>query len=88
MATGDIPDITFTAHFGIHKFLRAPLGLRSAAQTIHQLVDDVFRGLNFVHSSIYDCLISSPERESHPQQPGLVLERLLKHDITVNTHIC
>ncbi|CAH8651977.1 unnamed protein product [Heterobilharzia americana] len=45
--------------FGLFEFLRMPFGLRNAAQTFQSFVDDAFRGLNFVHVYIDDCLIAS-----------------------------
>ncbi|CAH8608971.1 unnamed protein product [Schistosoma mattheei] len=88
MATDDIPKTAIITPFGLYEFLRMPFGLRNAAQTFQRFIDDVFRGLNFVHAYVDDCLIASPDRETHLKHLDLVFERLQKHGITVNVQKC
>ncbi|CAH8665410.1 unnamed protein product, partial [Schistosoma rodhaini] len=57
MAPDDIPKTAIITPFGLYEFLRMPFGLRNAAQTFQRFIDDVFRGLNFVHAYVDDCLI-------------------------------
>ncbi|KAH9585982.1 Transposon Ty3-G Gag-Pol polyprotein [Schistosoma haematobium] len=86
MATDDIPKTAMITPFGIYEFLRMPFGLRGDARPFQSFIDDVFRGLIFVHAYVDDCLIASPE--SHPKHLYLVFERLQKHGITVNIQKC
>lgn len=53
--------------------------LWNAAQTFQRVIGDILRGFNFAHTYVGDCLISSPDRESHPGQVDLVFERLERH---------
>ncbi|CAH8578282.1 unnamed protein product [Schistosoma bovis] len=88
MATDDIPKTAIITPFGLYEFLRMPFDLRNAAQTFQRFIDDVFRGLNFVHAYVDDCLIASPDRETNLKHLDLVFERLQKHGITVNVQKC
>ncbi|CAI2724603.1 unnamed protein product [Schistosoma spindalis] len=88
MAPEDIPKTAIITPFGLYEFSRMPFCLRNAVQTFQRFIDDVFRGLNFVHAYVDDCLIASPDRESHLQHLDLVFDRLQKHGITVNIQKC
>ncbi|CAH8453126.1 unnamed protein product [Heterobilharzia americana] len=88
MAAEDIAKTAIITPFGLFEFLRMPFGLRNAAQTFQRFMDDVFRGLNFVHVYIDDCLIASPDKETHLKHLDLAFERLKKHGITVNLQKC
>ncbi|KAK4472200.1 hypothetical protein MN116_000504 [Schistosoma mekongi] len=61
MSENDIPITAIVTPFGLYEFLRMPVGLRNAAQTFQRFIDDVFRGLDYVHAYVDDCLIASPD---------------------------
>lgn len=59
-------------------------GLRNVVQTFWRFID-VFRGLNFVHAYVNDCLKSSLDRESYVQHLEFVYQLSQKNSITKNT---
>ena len=65
-----------------------PFGLRNAAQTFQRFIDQVLQGLYFCYAYIDDLLIASRSANEHKQHLSLVLERLSKHGILINTSKC
>ncbi|CAH8858720.1 unnamed protein product, partial [Trichobilharzia szidati] len=88
MATEDIPKTAIITPFGLFEFLRMPFGLRNAAQTFQRFIDEVFRGLDFVYAYLDDCLIASPDKETHLRHLDLAFERLRQHGVTINIQKC
>nr|CAH8874048.1 unnamed protein product [Trichobilharzia regenti] len=88
MATEDIPKTAIITPFGLFEFLRMPFGLRNAAQTFQRFIDEVFRGLDFVYAYLDDCLIASPDKETHLRHLDLAFDRLRQHGVTINIQKC
>nr|CAH8876148.1 unnamed protein product [Trichobilharzia regenti] len=88
MATEDIPKTAIITPFGLFEFLRMPFGLRNAAQTFQRFIHEVFRGLDFVYAYLDDCLIASPDKETHLRHLDLAFERLRQHCVTINIQKC
>ena len=63
----DIPKTAITTPFGLFEFVRMPFGLRNAAQTFQQFIDQVLRGLPFCYAYIDDLLIASSSPEQHQE---------------------
>ena len=61
-----------------------PFGLRKAAQTFQQFIDQVLQGLECCYAYINDLLIASLTPEDHKQHLRSVLERLNNHGILIN----
>ena len=80
----DIHKTALTTPFGLFEFQQMPFGLRNAAQTFQQFIDQVLRGLHFCYVYIDDLLIASSSPEEHTQHLRLVLERLSDHGIVIN----
>lgn len=55
MSADDIHQTTITTIFGLCKFFRMPFHLLNSAGTFRRLIDDIFRGIKFVHSYFDDC---------------------------------
>ena len=62
-----------------------PFSLRNAAQTFQRFIDEVLHGLEFCYAYIDDLLIASSNCEEHIHHLKLVLERLSKHGVLINT---
>ncbi|TNN04773.1 Retrovirus-related Pol polyprotein from transposon 17.6, partial [Schistosoma japonicum] len=88
MAENDIPKTAIVTPFGLYEFLRMPFGLRNAAQTFQRFIDDVFRGLDYVHAYVDDCLIASPDEETHMKHLDIAFKRLQQYGITINIQKC
>jgi transposase InsO family protein len=88
VAQEDIPKTAVTTPFGLFEFLRMPFGLRNAAQTFQRFIHSVLHGLDFAFSYIDDILIASPNDETHKEHLRTVLDRLDKHNITINEAKC
>ena len=65
-----------------------PFGLRNAAQTFQRFMDQVLRGLDFVHVYIDDVLIASNTLEEHMKHLHAVFNRLSDYGIVVNPEKC
>ena len=61
-----------------------PFGLRKAAQTFQQFIDQVLQGLECCYAYINDLLIASLTPEDHKQHLRSVLEHLSNHSILIN----
>ena len=72
----DVRKTAIITPFDLFEFLWIPFGLRNAAQTFLRFMDQVLRGLDFVHNYIDDVLIASPDAEEHKQHLRRVLEPL------------
>ncbi|KAK4472135.1 hypothetical protein MN116_000433 [Schistosoma mekongi] len=88
MSENDIPKTAIVTPFGLYEFLRMPFGLRNAAQTFQRFIDDVFRGLDYVHAYVDDCLIASPDEVTHMKHLDTVFSRLQQYGVTINIQKC
>lgn len=76
VAPTDIPKTTITTPFGLYEFVRMPFSLRNAAQTFHQFMDQVLRGIPSAYAYIDNILIASATPEQHLQDLWAVFEQL------------
>lgn len=88
VAPEDVPKTAITTPFGLFEFVRMPFGLRNAAQTFQRFMDQVFRGLSFVHVYIDDVLIASSNADEHTLHLRDVFQRLTDYGIVVNPDKC
>jgi hypothetical protein len=88
VAEEDIPKTAVITPFGLFEFLRMPFGLRNAAQTFQRFIDQVTRGLDFVHPYIDDILVASSSEAEHQSHLKQLFDRLAQHGITVNADKC
>lgn len=88
VADEDVPKTAVITPFGLFEFLRMPFGLRNAAQTFQRFIDQVTRGLDFVHPYIDDILVASSNEAEHQSHLRLLFDRLATHGITVNADKC
>ena len=84
----DIPKTAVGNPFGLFEFVCMPFGLRNAAQTFQQFMDEVLCGLQFSYAYVDDILIASTTPEEHKQHLRLVLECFQKYGIVVNSSKC
>ncbi len=63
-----------------------PFGLRNAAQTFQQIMDDVLCCLVSAYAYIDHVLIASPTKEQHLTDLRAVFERLSKYGMVINTN--
>lgn len=73
---------TTSSHY---EYLVMPFGLTNAPGVFQALVNDILR--DFLHYFVFvylnDILIFSPDKQSHIQHVGQVLQRLLQHQLYV-----
>ena len=84
----DIPKRAVTTPFGLFEFVRMPFGLRNAAQTFQQFIDQILRGLPFCYAYIDDLLIASATPEEHSEHLRQVFQTLSDHGIVINPGKC
>lgn len=73
---------------GLFEFQRMPFGLVSAPATFQAMMNDVLRGLDYVHVYIDDILIHSTSLEEHKQHIRTVLGRLRDAGLTIRGSKC
>ena len=81
----DIHKTAINTPFGLFEFVRMPFGLRNAAQTF---IDEVLRGLPFVHAYIDDLRIASETMEEHEQHLQILFARLSQFGVIINPAKC
>ena len=84
----DIPKTAIITPFGLFEFLRMPFGLRGAAQTFQRLMDSILRDLPFLFVYLDDILVASASPSEHMEHLRLLLGRLNKHGLIVNSAKC
>ena len=84
----DTPKTAIATPFGLFEFLRIPFGLKNAAQTFQQFIDQILRGFHFCYAYIDDVLIASSSYDEHVQHLQMVLERFQKYGIIINPSKC
>ena len=88
VSPSDITKTAVTTPFGLFEFVKMPFGLRNAAQTFQQFVDQVLRGIPSAYTYIDDILIASSNPEQHLQDLPTVFDRLTMHGIVINPNKC
>lgn len=88
MAPADVPKITVITPFGLYEFLTMPFGLRNAAQTFQQHMDNTLRELNFTFCYLDDILVASSNEQEHLQHLDTLFRRLQDYRLTVNVSKC
>ena len=92
MEPTSIQKTTIITPFGLFEFTRMPFGLRNAAQTFQQRIDEVLRDLHFSHAYIDDVLIASSTPEEHNKHLSefieLVFDRFRQFGVIINLAKC
>jgi hypothetical protein len=84
----DIQKTAMTTPFGLFEFPFMSFGLRKAAQTFQQFMDEVLRGLDFCFAYLDDILVFSRTSEEHERHLRTLFDRLQRHGILVNPAEC
>ena len=82
----DIAKTAIITPSGLYDFCRMSCGLRNAAQTLQQFIDDVCRDLHFVFIYLDDVIASSCLDE-HLQHLRMLFQRLSDHGLVINPAI-
>lgn len=88
MEPKDIPKTAIITPFGLFEFNYMTFGLRNAAQTFQRLMDEVFRGLDFVFVYLDDIGVASDSYEQHIDHLRVVFQRLEDYGLQVNLAKC
>uniref|UniRef100_A0A1X7UDL1 Reverse transcriptase domain-containing protein n=1 Tax=Amphimedon queenslandica TaxID=400682 RepID=A0A1X7UDL1_AMPQE len=88
VAQQDIHKTAITMPFGLFVFICMPFGLRNAAQTFQQFIDEVLRVLQFVYAHIDDVLIASSSEAEHKQHLQLVFDRFTEYGVLLHLDKC
>ena len=84
----DIPKTAIVKPFGLFEFLRIPFGLKNAAWSSQQFINEVFRGLHFAYAYIDDVLIASSNPDEHVENIQTVVERFKKYGVIITPNNC
>ncbi|XP_064462354.1 uncharacterized protein LOC135372824 [Ornithodoros turicata] len=84
----DIPKTAITTPFGLFEYVRMPFGLRNAAQTFQQLIDQVLRGLDFAFAYLDDILVASNTEAEHHEHLRQFFARLQEYGVVINPNKC
>ena len=84
MAPEDVKKTAIITPFGLYEFLRMPFGLKNSAQAFQRLMDNVFRGLDFVFVYLDDILVASSDTHAHAHHLHQVFGRLQKAGLAIN----
>lgn len=88
VAPSDIEKTAIITPFGLYEFVVMTFGLRNAAQSFQRLMDNIFRGIDFVFPYIDDVLVASSSAAEHLQHLETVFTLLRKHGLAVNEQKC
>ena len=77
----DIPKTAIATPFGLYEFVRMPFGLKNAAQTFQQLMDQVTQHLT-------DVLVASDSPEQHREHLRALFEALKRFGLVINREKC
>ncbi len=89
VAAKDQHKTAFATPWGLYEFKRMPFGLRGAPATFQRMIDRLLRGLDdSTNAYIDDIVIFSLTWEEHVRHITLVLERLLKANLTIKPKKC
>lgn len=84
----DIARTAIITSFGLYELCRMPFGLRNAAQTCQQFIDDVCRDPDFVFVYLDDILIASSSLDEHLQHLRALFQRLSDRGLVINPAEC
>lgn len=79
---------TFITHQGLMRYKRCPYGLKSLPQAFQKVMEAVLRGLPGVQVYLDDVIIWGRSHGEHDKRLTAVLERLRRHQITLNMEKC
>ena len=65
-----------------------PFGMKNSSQAFQQLMDQVFKNLQFVFIYLDDILIASRSEEEHRRHLREVLEKLRDNGMAINVSKC
>jgi hypothetical protein len=72
----DIAKTAIITPFGLFEFPYMSFGLRNAAQTFQQFIDEVLRDLDFCYAYTDDVLVTSTSEDEHEQNLHTLFQRL------------
>ena len=80
----------FRCRRGVYQFRVMPFGLKNAPACFQRLIDEALGDLLGTCAVAYadDILVFSPDEDSHRQHLALVLERMLKFNLTIKLSKC
>ena len=82
-------DLTaFVTHSGLYRYVRCPYGLKSLPQCFQKVMETLLRGLPGVQVYLDDVVICGRTRAEHDSRLQAVLERLQRHEVTLNRDKC
>jgi hypothetical protein len=84
VAEADIPKTAVVTPFGLFEFLVMPFGLKNAAQSFQRIMDNMFRGLDFVFIYLDDILVARRSREEHMEHLRAVFRVLQRGGLIIN----
>lgn len=72
----------------LYRFTRLPFGLKNASSDFQSILIQILAGLEGVISVMDDIIVFGPDRETHNERLGKVLERLEAFDFVRNDKKC
>lgn len=84
----DVAKTAIITPFGLFEFKFMTFGLCNAAQTFQRLINEVFRGLEFVFPYIDDICVASRSLEEHRNHLRAVFQRLKENNLAINLSKC
>lgn len=81
--TSDVPKTAITTPFGLFEFTKMTFGLCIAAQTFQRLINNIFRGLEYVFPYIDDICVSSQSDTEHREHLKEVFRRLEENGLII-----
>ncbi|XP_055585012.1 uncharacterized protein K02A2.6-like [Uranotaenia lowii] len=80
--------LVINTHKGLYAYTRLPFGVKPAAQIFQSVIDRILQGLSNAQAYVDDILIWAKTNEELLVKIEMVLERLMKHNVKVNTEKC
>jgi hypothetical protein len=85
---GDVQKTAITTPFGLFEFPFMSFGLRNAAQTFQQFINEILRGFDFCFVYINDILVYSRSRQEHERHLRTLFKQLQAYGILLNPSKC
>ena len=74
----------FITPFGLFQYKVMPFGMTNAPSTFQRLINEIIRDLEGVYAYLDDIIIISNTWEEHLRRLSLLLDRLVKANLTIN----